>query len=309
MSQYWRDRFSTWSRPPSDSEEAKADRAARMINDAISNHAPLETKEISVYGTGSYKNNTNTRNESDIDIAVVLHDCFFSKYPQTMPPQPEDLGHTRGVAYGLSAFRDDVGRALVAKFGSEGVTAGSKAFDVHSNTARLDADVAVFLEHHRYTGKLNVDGTWHYLEGVEMRDQDGTRIINWHHDHFKNGVDKNNRTGRRYKRIARVMKCLRDDMKKNDNEEVRRAADVPSFLLECLAFNASDNSFQKVDLYDDLKAVITELWNDTKPEKEDFVLVEVSGLKWLFGNEQPWTKASAHNFLLKAWQHVGFRNE
>ena len=306
MSQYWRDRFLTWSRPPSDSEETKADRAARMINDSISSYAPLNKKQMSVYGSGSYKNNTNTRNESDIDIVVVLQDCFFPKYPQGKPPQSEDLGHTGGVAYGLNAFREDVGRALVAKFGSQGVTAGSKAFDVHSNTARLDADVAVFLEHHRYTGKKNSDGTWHYLEGVEMRGQDGTRIINWHRDHYRNGVDKNIRTGRRYKRIARVMKCLRDDMKRGEKKEVREAADVPSFLLECLAFNASDNCYQQEDLYDDLKAVITELWNSTKPEKDDFILKEVSGLKWLFGADQPWTKVSAHNFLLRAWQHVGF---
>ena len=101
----------------------------------------------------------------------------ISKYPNGKPPQPEDLGHAGGVKYGLKAFREDVGKALRAKFGADGVTAGSKAFDVHSNTARLDADVAVFLEHHRYTGKQNVDGTWHYLEGVEMRGKDNSRII------------------------------------------------------------------------------------------------------------------------------------
>lgn len=306
MTQYWRDRFATWSRPPSDSEEAKADRAAKMINEAISNYAPLDSKSISVYGTGSYKNNTNTRNESDIDIAVVLHDCFFSKYPNGKPPQPVDLGHTGGVKYGLDAFRKDVGRALKAKFGHYGVTAGSKAFDVHSNTARLDADVAVFLEHHRYTGKRNTDGSWHYLEGVEMRGKDNSRIINWHQDHYRNGVDKNNRTGRRYKRVARVLKCLRDDMKRSEEQSIRQAADVPSFLLECLAFNASDGCYQQGDLYDDLRAVITTLWNGTKVETDDFFYVEVSGLKWLFGGEQPWTKASAHSFLMKAWQHVGF---
>lgn len=306
MTQYWRDRFARWSRPPSDSEEAKADRAARMINEAISNYAPLENKRISVYGTGSYKNNTNTRNESDIDIAVVLHECFFSKYPNGKPPQAEDLGHSGGVRYGLDAFREDVGRALKAKFGHDGVTAGSKAFDVHSNTSRLDADVAVFLEHHRYTGKRNTDGSWHYLEGVEMRGKDGSRIINWHQDHYTNGVNKNNRTGRRYKRIARVLKCLRDDMKRSEEQSVRQAAEVPSFLLECLAFNASDGCYQQGDLYDDLKAVITTLWNGTKAETDDLVYVEVSGRKWLFCGEQPWTKASAHSFVLKAWQHVGF---
>lgn len=178
---------------------------------------------------------------------------------------------------------------------------------IHSNTVRLDADVAVFLEHHRYMGKKNMDGTWHYLKGVEMRERNDTRIINWHHQHHSNGVNKNNRTGRRYKRIARILKRLRDDMKANGNHQAKSAADVPSFLLECLAYNASDDCYQRDHLYDDTSAVITEIWNKTKPETEDFVLVEASGLKWLFGTSQPWSKATAHEFLLRAWQHVGFK--
>lgn len=307
MPRDWKALFTSWSKPASDTEEAKADRAAQMIREAINDHDPLKSKQMSVYGTGSYKNNTNTRLESDIDVAVVLHDCFFSKYPVDKPPQPSDLGHNGGVTYGLSRFRADVGQALVKKFGEKGVTPGTKAFDVHANTVRLDADVAVFLEHHRYTGKKNSDGTWHYLEGVEMRGSGDARIINWHHQHYSNGVDKNNRTGRRYKRVARILKRLRDDMKENRSTQVKAAADVPSFLLECLAYNASDDCYQKDHLYDDVHAVITQIWNKTKPETEDLALVEVGGLKWLFSTSQPWSKATAHAFLLRAWQHVGFK--
>ena len=306
MPRDWKALFTSWSKPASDTEEAKAARAAQMIRQAIHEHEPLKTKQTSVYATGSYRNNTNTRLESDIDVAVVLHDCCFSEYPSDKRPQASDLGHTE-ASYGLSNFRTDVGRALASKFGASSVTSGTKAFDVHETSVRLDADVAVFLEHRRYTGEKSSDGTWYYLEGVEMRGSENRRIINWHEQHYDEGVAKNDRTGRRYKRVARIMKRLRDDMQETGSTEARTAANVPSFLLECLAYNASDDCYQKDHLYDDVQAVVAQLWNKTKPETEDLVLVEVSGLKWLFGSTQPWSKATAHEFLIHAWQHVGFR--
>jgi hypothetical protein len=306
MSRDWKGLFTSWSKPPSDTEEAKAARAATMIREAIAEHAPLQQKRTSVYATGSYRNNTNTRFESDIDIAVILHDCFFSEYPAGTPPQATDLGNV-GVRYGLSEFREDVGDALVGKFGRPGVSRGAKAFDVHANTVRLDADVAVFLEHRRYTGRRNADGTWHFLEGVEMRGTNNARIINWHKEHYSNGVIKNDRTCRRYKRVARILKRLRDDMQSSSDTATRSAANVPSFLLECLAYNASDDCYQRDHLYDDVRAVIAEMWNKTTAETEDLVLVEVSGMKRLFGSPQPWSKGDAHAFLLSAWQHVGFQ--
>jgi uncharacterized protein (DUF4415 family) len=307
MSRDWKTQFTTWSKPPSETEEAKAAQAAKMIREAIAEHHPLQSKRTSVYATGSYRNNTNIRLESDIDIAVILHDCFFAEYPTAKPPSREDLGHSGGVLYGLSEFRVDVGNALIQKFGRNGVTPGSKAFDVHENTVRLDADVAVFLEHHKYTGARNIDGSWPYLEGVEMRGVGNTRIINWHNEHYNNGVAKNNRTSRRFKRVTRILKRLRDDMKITGNAEAKaQASKVPSFLLECIAYNASDECYQQDDLYQNVRTVIAEIWNKTKPETDDLVLVEVSGLKWLFGASQPWNKRVAHEFLLAAWKHVGF---
>ena len=306
MPRDWKALFTSWSKPASDTEEAKAARAARMIRQAIHEFEPLKTKHTSVYATGSYRNNTNTRLESDIDVAVVLHDSFFPDYPSGKRPQASDLGHTN-ASYGLSNFRTDVGRALASKFGASSVTSGTKAFDVQETSVRLDADVAVFLEHRQYTGKKNSDSTWHYLEGVEMRGSENRKIINWHEQHYNNGVAKNDRTGRRYKRVVRILKRLRDDMQEAGSTEARTAADVPSFFLECIAYNASDDCYQKNHLYDDVQAVVAQLWNLTKPKTEDLVLVEVSGLKWLFASTQPWSKATAHEFLIRAWQHVGFR--
>lgn len=71
--------------------------------------------------------------------------------------------------------------------------------------------------------------------GVQMLTDKGRSIINWPEQHYRNGVDKNSATGRRYKRAVRILKMLRNEMAK---QGVRAAQPIPSFLAECLVWNA-----------------------------------------------------------------------
>lgn len=307
----WHEQFKRWAKPPSDTEEQKGSNAAGMIRDAIRKDSKLANCNISVYATGSYRNNTNVRGGSDIDVAVVLHDSFYYSLPDGLTQ--EMLGFTGGASYSFDEFRDDVGRALYNKFGSGGVTPGNKAFNIHENTYRLDADVTAFLIHKQYTGQRYTDGSWQYNEGVELRPRNNSsqRVINWHQQHYDAGVEKNNRTNRRYKRIARILKNLMYEMMKSNASKAKSAAEpVPSFLLECLAFNAPDDCFNLVDgsYYEDVKAVVRWLWNKTKPDT-NHEFVEVSGLKALFSDSQAWTMEEAHEYLYQAWRYVGFGND
>jgi hypothetical protein len=304
----WRSVFQTWSKPLSDTEQTKADNAARIIQEAVRSHPSLRARDVAVFPTGSYRNRTNVRADSDVDIAVVLKGTFFAEYEGGLT---RDAVGTSDVMYGMNDFREDVGSALVARVG-RGVTPGDKAFDVHENTYRLDADVAAFLEHRRYTGRRTSSGEWEYYSGVEMRPRSDRRkrIINWHQQHYDNGVRRNDETGRRFKRVARILKRLRNEMSECGDAQQRAAAHAaPSFLLECLAYSAPDESFTGDDTYySDVKAVIASMWNKTKPDEQEQYskLVEVSGMKWLFRPSQPWTPEQAHEFLLRAWQYVGF---
>ena len=162
MARDWGSLFTNWAKPFSDTTEEKADRAVRMIREAIRSSAKLSGKSVKIYTTGSYRNNTNTKLESDVDVAVVLHDCFFYQLPASGSPTAADLGLGKGVDYGFADFREDVGKALVDQLGRAGVTPGDKSFDVHENTARIDADASCFLLHRRYSGRKNADGSWHY---------------------------------------------------------------------------------------------------------------------------------------------------
>jgi len=233
----------------------------------------------------------------------VLGDAFWWSVPSDGSLTAQMLGLTGSASYGLNDFRDDVGRALIAKFGATGVSPGDKAFSIHENTYRLEADVAVFLEHRKYSGMKTPSGTWHYDLGAETRprSEPNRRIVNWHQRHYDEGVKRNLAVNRRYKRVVRILKRLRDDL----------SVKIPSFLLECLCFNASDASYNKQahTIYDDVKAVVAEMWNLTKPDSQSQTakLVEVSKMKMLFGDGNTWTPAEANGFLLKAWKHVGFK--
>ena len=279
-----------------------------MVRDAIRSSGLLDGHNLDVYSTGSYRNNTNIRLGSDVDIAVVLRDAFYYRLPAGR--SPEEFGLGQGTSYGMGALRRDLGLALRDQFGAD-VEDGDTTFKIDGNSYRLPADATPFLRHRAYTGKRLASGSWEYYLGVETRpvSAGGRRIVNWHEQHYKYGVDKNKRTNRRFKRVARILKRLRDDMLNQGTAAARAAADpAVSFLLECLAFNADDARFNIVDgsYYEDVRAVVRATWNATKDDAAAQGLVEVNRMKRLFGPHQKWTRAQAHEFLLRAWQHVGF---
>jgi hypothetical protein len=310
MARDWHETFKSWAKAPTETEEAKGSLAAATINRAVRESPALASRKFEVYATGSYRNNTNVKLASDIDVAIVLTETIYCDYPTAGSPTRAELGFT-DATYGLVQFRDDVAKALVAKFGAPGVSAGEKAFNVHETSNRLDADAAVFLEYRRYTGAKNPNGTWIYLSGAEMRPRGNpsARIINWHGQHYAEGIARNDATKRRFKRITRIFKRLRDDMREHGTTEAKAAAQpIPSFLLECLVFNAPDRCFNLVDgsYFEDVKATMLAQWTATKDDSGCASFVEVSRLKPLFANGQPWQRDRVHAFLLNAWHHVGF---
>ncbi len=309
MSSNWHETLKQWAKPPSESEEEKASNAARMISEAVRETGVLSSRAFNIYPTGSYRNNTNVRLGSDVDVALVLQDAFLYTLPDRV--RAEDVGIPSVVSrYGLGEFRSDIGRALRQKFGTD-VTPGNKTFDIAGNSYRLPADATPFVLHRYYTGKRFADGRWEYLEGVETRpaNDPNRRIVNWHKEHYDSGVRRNAATNRRFKRVARILKRLRDDMKERGMPEARAAcAPAASFLLECLAYIAPDTCFNREagGYYEDVRAVISHAWNVTREDATASALLEVSGRKRLFGPEQGWTRAQAHEFLAQAWRRVGF---
>lgn len=302
----WNDAFTRWSKPASDTEEEKASRAADMIRGAVRAYAPFATRKIDVYATGSYRNNTNVRSDSDIDIAVVCHDSLFFRLPDGAAA--ETFGLTTPAPYSFEQFRSDLEDALFHKFG-HALVPGDKTFNVPENTYRLEADVTPFFEYRRYSGARGVNLQWVYEEGVQSLSRSGKGFANWHEDHYREGVARNEQTRRRFKRVARILKNVKRHMVESGTSDARASAEkVPSFLIECLAFNAPDTCFNLLEhgYAEDVKAVISHLLTATKPDGSWRSLHEVSRRKSLFLDGQAWNSEATNAFLSQAWKHLGF---
>jgi tRNA nucleotidyltransferase (CCA-adding enzyme) len=153
MSQNWEATFSSWGASPGPTEQAKADNAERAVRKAIDASTKLSSKPIEVFVQGSYANRTNVREDSDVDVCVLYTGAFFPNYSLSEGLTGEALGYGTGT-YPYSEFKDDVEAALVSYFGRREVVRGQKAFDVHANTYRTDADVVPCFEHRRILGSL-----------------------------------------------------------------------------------------------------------------------------------------------------------
>jgi predicted nucleotidyltransferase len=297
MPRDWEEQFREWAKPPGKTEQDRCDNAASAIRNAIKASDKLRTRGVSVFAHGSYRNNTNVRKDSDVDIGILCTDTFFHN-PLPEGWTQERLGFSDST-YHYDQYKNEVEEALVNYFGRSAVKRGNKAFDIHETSYHVEADVAAFFEHRRYLS----DGT--YLEGVELRtDKENRRIINWPEQHYKNGTRKNTDTGTRFKSIVRVLKSLSNEMNGTDIQ----AGDVPSFLVECLVWNVPNDQFQHYTYTADIRAVLTFLFNNTMTQEACKEWGEVSELIYLFNSSQKWTWQQAHGFTSAAWDYIGFKD-
>jgi hypothetical protein len=294
------DTFVHWSQGPSKTESDKCDNAENIVRGAIDLDENLSALDISVFAQGSYKARTNIRQESDVDVCVRYNTSFFPEYPNGTTK--ETFGNVDGTLP-YADFKNMVEKALKSRFGESGVTRGNKAFDVHANTYRIDADVIPTFEHRRYTGRKNADSTWEYFSGIAFIPDGGGLIKNWPEQNYANGVSRNNDTARRYKRVIRVLKNLQNKMRADG---VSEASNIASFLIECLVWNVPVTAYQHGTYSEDIRQIIIDIWNATKTDDACGKWVEVNQLKWLFRPTQGWTRQQVHSFMQAAWNYVGF---
>ena len=293
----WEDQFREWAKPPGTTETQRCDNAVSSIKNAINNSSELNQRNIIVFLQGSYRNNTNVRKDSDVDVGVLLTDTFFyDPLPDGLTPESLGFGDSD---YAYSTFKSDIGKALTDHFGLNSVTRGNKAFNIRENSYHVEADVAAFYEHRRY----NLDRK--YYKGVELRtDKENNRIINWPEQHYSNGTEKNKETGTRYKSIVRILKSLSNHMTMNKIV----GADIPGFLIECMVWNVPNENFNSNYYTSDVRSVLAFLFNNTHTYEQCKHMVEVSHMKYLFGSHQKWSSKQAHAFVSVAWDYIGFED-
>ena len=306
MMRDWESSFSSWAQSPSDTEETRCENAIRAISNAVSKSPKLSVLKIKVFTQGSYRNRVNVRQDSDVDIGVMLYQYFLSQYPEGKTNA--DFGN-EDADYGYPQFKKELEEALVEHFGRASVKRGNKAFDIKENSYRVEADVVPFFEFRQYWDNgsyragvaLIPDNSWQRIENYPER-----LIDYWPETplHYENGVSKNTDTSRRFKGMVRILKRLRNEMADAGNV---LAQEVPGYLLECLAWNVPNYCFSFATWVDRVQSVLRHLWQNTREAALCKEWCEVDAIKYLFHVSQPWTRQQGHSFINAAWDYVGVK--
>jgi hypothetical protein len=290
------DTLDGWTGPSSDTEQEKQDRTERMIREAVAEHRAFNKCQLSVYAKGSYANNTNVRADSDVDIAV---ECTEVEYWE----ESETGAHTSGTPYGGSwtpdRLRAELTAALTAKFPRQVDTSGSTAIQVHSNTARVDADVVPCFSYAYYFPASSP------RRRTKIFTTNGKTIVNYPNQQLENGRAKNQRTGYAFKKTVRILKRVENAMVAAGTHR-----DVQSYFIECLVYNCPDPRFASDSWTAIVRGVLIHIWNGLQgdePVDEEDRWKEVNECFFLFHPGQKSTRSDGREFARAAWNYLGYR--
>lgn len=248
-----------YSKPLSDSEKEKCENAIRIIQKSLENlgyetkkgiHRKIEDTltfqirminsskeyELSIFVKGSYATNTNVRQNSDVDIAVVKESEFSTSYREgatrenyNFVPSNKPTNH----------FKDEVEKALIQRFGTSEVERGNIAIRINGNTYRKETDCVPCFRYRDYSNDLKNDPD-NFIGGIAIYPDKGRRIINYPEQHISNSVIKNNNTNYKYKKMVRIIKEIRYQLIDSKNENAKQTS---SFGVEGLLWNIPDYKY------------------------------------------------------------------
>ena len=306
MNRDWESTFSFWAQSPSKTEQERCERVIGAISTAIRRSPKLQVKKILSFPQGSFRNRVNVRQDSDVDVGVMLYDYFLAKYPEGK--KAAYFGNS-DADYSYYQFKNELEEALVDYFGRAAVKRSNKAFDIKATKTQVEADVVPLFEFRQYWDHGG------YRAGVALiPDNGGHRIENYPERlvdywpstplHYENGISKNTATSRRFKGMVRILKKLRIELEDAGNAS---ATAVPGYLLECLVCNAPNWCFDRDTWEDRVQSTLRFLWQNTKDVMLCGKWCEVDDIKYLFHILQPWTREQAHAFINAAWDYTGVK--
>jgi hypothetical protein len=212
------------------------------VRTALEGATRLNGRSVEIYLQGSYRNDTNVRGDSDVDIVVQLNSTVGHDISRLSPQELGAFSTSYSDAdYLWNHFRDDVLLILRNYYGNDAVTAGNKCLTVAAGGGRLHADVVPAIEYRVYSSFIR-PGLESYASGIRFHEQpSGRTIINYPKLHYEAGVAKNGAAGGYYKPAVRLFKNTRTVC-----VEQGLLADgvAPSYFLECLLHTVPTNLFQ-----------------------------------------------------------------
>lgn len=197
--------------------------AHTAIRDALA-HRDLPVHDI--FLQGSYKNDTNLRRNSDVDLVVQLDVRLRARVAALNGAQLRSSGSHVAAYEKWQSFRRLVLAALRANFGDV-VSTGRKSLKVAQGPIPAAADVVVTLK----CG----NGTALYVPDEHRW------AVSFPHQHHSKGASKERGSSGRYKRATRMFKAARNHLLESNALAEDTA---PSYFIECLMYNVPNAQFK-----------------------------------------------------------------
>ena len=202
------------------------------IKVALARHSWPERMNRDAYLQGSYRNHTNIRGNSDVDLVIESSNVCYSNLNED---EKRHLGIGPG-SYNYSEFRNQVIMALKSYYGTNMVDdSGQKSIKIAASNNRLAADVVPCITYKLYRN-------WNVVaKGITFWTQHSSQqVINYPKLHFQNGAYKNDSANMYYKPAVRMFKNARERIVANDPSLEGK---YPSYFVECLLYNVPDDRF------------------------------------------------------------------
>lgn len=280
----------SWSKQP---DPAQAKRTHEAIREVLRGaRSAIRDWSFEDFLQGSYRNDTNIRADSDVDIVVRLDSVFTHDTTRLSPFWSAEMQRAYGTAtYTFADFRRDVFNTLSAAFGND-VTQENKCIKVCGRNGRLDADVVPCLQH-RYYRRFSRIGDEEFDPGITFYTlRESRMVVNFPVQHYDNGVAKQAATRNMFKPLVRAMKNARNALIDAGRLNDRVA---PSYFLQCLVYNASNDVFRG-SVSDSYAAVVEDLINRAASWRG---FVSENGIVPLFGaTPEQWNETDAATLVV-----------
>lgn len=273
------------------------------IQSTLKTDSALLARNFEVFLQGSYRNSTNIRGDSDVDVVAMLTDTFMPDYTLLDDYTKSVVQRANGPAtYHLTDFRRDVSAAIRRGFPAHQITEGGKSIKIPRTSNNIPADVVPCLEYRRYRTTRNLPGVTVHDDGIWLWDvKKNKEAISFPKQTYDNGVAKHARTKQWYKPTVRIFKNARGWMVDRGLIQQDTAS---SHAIECLIYNVPDNLFGTSYAS---TCVNTLNWLNSA-DLSNFVCQ--NGLQSLFGPDK-WTIPQARAFISAAivmWNDWGQGN-
>ena len=229
----------------------------------------LSGREVTMFIQGSYANNTNVRQNSDVDLAVIQEDRFQTKYG--LGQSDNSFGFFSATPLSIP-FKDEVENCLRKKFGNC-VERKNKSIKVCGNTYRNDLDSVPCIRYRDYSKNYSNNAD-EFVHGIIIQPDNGGKILNYPEQHIENGKQKNMNTNRYYKKMVRIAKTIRNQM---EDKGYPNAALISSFGLESLLWNVPDWCFMTYPNYKQIFDCVVDYLHENKNQLQRFT--EANGIK------------------------------